>query len=93
VGRFPAHLAWIRSLPCTIAGCNGHAEAAHVRQASGGGMGLKPDDRFALPLCHRHHAYQHRVGHAAFDREYGIESRAIALQLAARGGVLLRKGT
>lgn len=59
----PAYLRMIRSLPC-IAHCGRiPSEAAHVRysDASVGkpitGIGIKPDDRWALPLCHKCHIH------------------------------------
>jgi hypothetical protein len=92
-GRHPAHLSWIRMLACAVPGCPGKSQAAHVRLNTGGGMGLKPDDRWCIPLCgpgvHAgHHAEQHRLGHAAFDAKYGIDSRALAERLAAESPYL-----
>lgn len=91
--RSPAHLAWIRSLPCAIAGCSGRAEAAHVRQASGGGMGLKPGDEWTVPLCGvLHHPEQHRLGHRRFDEKHAISLRGLAETLAARSPALAGAG-
>lgn len=82
--RCPEHLDWIRSLPCTIPGCRNPSEAAHVRQNTGGGMGLKPPDRFCVPLCGiSHHPEQHQLGHSAFDAKYSVCLRAEAERLAA----------
>lgn len=55
---------------------------------TGGGMGLKPDDRWTFPLCRVHHLEQHQVGHDAFDARYAIDSRARAEDLAARSPYL-----
>lgn len=62
----PAHLAFIRTLPCVK--CNtSPCEAAHLRSGgTGGGMGMKPSDKWTLPLCHDCHALQHRVGEVTF---------------------------
>ena len=83
--RNPEHLAWIRSLPCSIRGCTCRTgtQAAHVRMNTGGGMGMKPPDRWTAPLCHEHHHEQHQIGHAAFDAKYGIDLRALAAELAS----------
>jgi hypothetical protein len=81
--RNPAHLEWIRTLPCTIRLCTQPSVAAHVRVRSGGGMGLKPPDSFTVPLCDGHHKEQHRIGHAAFDALYAVDLRTEALRLAA----------
>lgn len=87
-GRYPAHLAWIRTLPCAVPDCEGKSQAAHVRLNTGGGMGLKPDDRWTIPCCMTHHAEQHHLGHLAFDAKYGIDSRALAERLAAKSPYL-----
>jgi hypothetical protein len=88
--RHPAHLSWIRSLPCAVRGCPRRSEAAHVRLNTGGGMGLKPDDCWTIPLCgpNGHHAEQHRIGHGAFDALYLIDSRKLAETLAAESPYL-----
>lgn len=67
----PDHLACIRRLPCTACGLEPCGEAAHVRMQSGAygkrsGMGVKPDDRFAVPLCHPCHMEQHREGELTY---------------------------
>lgn len=87
--RRPAHLAWVRSLPCAVQGCRGKSQAAHVRLNTGGGMGLKPDDRWTIPCCSIHHAEQHAIGHTAFDARHGIDSRALAERLAAQSPYLI----
>lgn len=86
--RCPRHLAWIRTLPCAIPGCRSKAQAAHVRMGTGGGMGMKPPDRWSIPLCCVHHYEQHRTGHKAFDAKYGIDLREIAESLARRSPYL-----
>ncbi len=76
--RWAAYLAFIRGLPCVICG-NPHTEAAHLRMASRlagkrqTGMGEKPDDRWALPLCSEHHREQHQGNELAFWLRYGID--------------------
>ena len=46
--------------------CDGTIVPAHIRHGFSGGMGLKPDDNLALPLCFKCHAHQHDVGELAF---------------------------
>jgi len=84
--RDRAYLAWIRRLPCIAGlvegGCDGPVQAAHLRMAGGGrrnpGLGAKPDDRFATPLCERHHLHdQHRGSEAAFWARLGISPHAL----------------
>lgn len=81
-GRNPDHLSWIRTLSCTVPGCTDPSVAAHVRQGTGGGMGLKPPDEWSVPLCHAHHSEQHAIGHLAFDLRHNLCLRAEAERLA-----------
>jgi hypothetical protein len=50
--------------------CEGKIEAAHVDYAGDKGMGTKVSDRFAVPLCAFHHAWQHRQGWKTFERTW-----------------------
>lgn len=83
--RVPAHLQWIRGHECSVHNteCKGDIEAAHVRTGTGGGMGMKPHDRFTLPLCNGHHGEQHQIGEAPFGRKYRINMKDIAAKLWA----------
>ena len=71
-----AYLAHVRRQPCMLAGiagetCEGHIDAAHLRYGNvkygrrNPGMGRKPDDRWTLPLCRKHHTEQHAAGNEA----------------------------
>ena len=60
------HLEWIRTLPCLIckAGYYSHSkevQAHHLMKPYDGfrGMGLKANDRNAVPLCMHHHSMLH----------------------------------
>jgi hypothetical protein len=64
--ELPRHLDYIRSLPCVLCSAPPPSEAAHLRMGLGGGTGVKPHDYWTLPLCHAHHAHQHRVGEHVF---------------------------
>jgi putative HNHc nuclease len=67
--RDPKYLAAIRRLPCLV--CRAApCDAAHVRIGSHTGMGQKPSDRRAVPLCHRHHRQQHSIGERSFWYEF-----------------------
>lgn len=86
--RDEAYLAAIRQLPCLKCGAVPCGEAAHVRMSSGAhgkksGMGIKPDDRYSLPLCHRDHMEQHRVGEAKFWFDLGINPVLLCVKLSA----------
>jgi hypothetical protein len=81
----PAHRAWVRRHHCSVPGCEElPIECAHVRQGTDGGMALKPSDRWAISLCSAHHAEQHRIGEAEFERRYGLDLVAIAGEFARR---------
>lgn len=97
-----AHLALIRQLPCLC--CGKPSEAAHVRMASAihgkqSGIGEKPSDMWALPLCHEHHMEQHREGENEFWARLKIDPIALCLKLKAAGsiekmrGLILNKST
>ena len=84
--RCPQHLKWIRGHECLVqsTNCGGQIEAAHVRGGTDGGMGVKPSDFWAVPLCRTHHAQQHRLGEQMFQAHHQIDMRAIAQALALR---------
>lgn len=75
--------AWIRTLPCTVAGflggpdgCRGRIDPAHLQTRGAGGY----DRNNEVPLCRRHHDEQE--GHTAeFEAKYGVNLREIAARL------------
>jgi hypothetical protein len=80
----PAHLAYVRTLPCTICAMPG-SDPAHIRTGSrkhgkrDTGMGEKPDDCWVLPLCRHHHMEQHSRGdELAWWASYGIPDPFVA---------------
>ena len=84
------YLAWLRKLPCTICRTVHAVEAAHIRFGLTG-IGRKPDDARAVPLC----AVCHRVGpasqHATGDEQawwarHGIDPLKLAEKLYAEYG-------
>ena len=75
------HLAFVRSLGCLACAREGRSEAAHIRSGTDGGTGLKPNDRFTVPLCgglDGCHADQHRRGELDFWSELGIDPLSVA---------------
>lgn len=73
--RSSKYLKWLRKLPCVVCQTiTKPTEAAHVRFGNDGGMGLKPSDYRAVPLCHDCHTYQHTVGEPSFWRDYQMQS-------------------
>lgn len=78
--RSPRHLAWLRTLPCSVPGCGCDViEAHHVRR--GAGVGLKPSDRNCAPLCVEHHAEGHVIGWRTFEIRHELNLAAIAARL------------
>lgn len=59
------YLAFLRTKPCCICGRENETEACHIRI---GFLALnkKPDDRFAVPMCGRHHRLQHSMSEQVF---------------------------
>jgi hypothetical protein len=55
---------------------------------TGGGMGMKPPDRWSVGLCVAHHREQHLIGHEAFDAKHGVDLRSLAEALARRSPYL-----
>ena len=94
----PAYLAQVRDLPCLYCGVEPCGEAAHLRLASAAhgkssGMGKKPADRWALPLCGEDHRIarhaQHNRSEAAFWAGLGIDAPQVATLLYAQAGDLV----
>lgn len=92
-GRAPTYLALVRQLPCLCCGVEPCGLAAHVRMQSGtfnkhGGTGLKPDDKWVVPLCDACHTRdadsQHRVGEVAFWQRVGLNPLLVARRLYAQ---------
>ena len=75
------HLAFVRQLPCVACGKAAPSEAAHVRTGADGGVGMKPGDRYAVPLCTACHAKQHWVGELGFWCALRIDPLSVALRL------------
>lgn len=85
IERAPDHLALIRQCPCLSCGAE-RCDAAHVRMSDGptkqNATGKKPPDSYTVPLCHKCHMEQHRVGEKAFWQKLDIDPLAIARKLA-----------
>src|SRR5467141_3661148 len=79
--RRAQHLAFVRQLPCVACGKGAPSEAAHVRTGTDGGTGMKPGDRYAVPLCTACLAKQHRIGELSFWSRLRIDPLNVALRL------------
>lgn len=94
--EFPAHLAFIRKLPCLITGRSIHVEAAHIRYANQPlgkrqtGIGEKPSDIWVVPLSAEKHRLdvdaQHNGNERDFWERHGIDPCVVALALWAHTG-------
>lgn len=84
--RDEGYLDWIRQQPCCICGDDVFVEAAHLRVGSinvgknGTGMGEKPSDKWALPLCGKHHREQHSMNEREFWASYQIDPFSLAIR-------------
>lgn len=89
----PAHLDYIRTLPCVCCMNCIETEAAHIRYSDAragkvnAGVGAKPHDRWTVPLCGKHHREQHAAGN---ERKWwegiGIDPIYLAMSLYSVSG-------
>lgn len=93
-----AYLAMVRHLPCLYCGVEPCGESAHVRFASAAfgkasGLQMKPEDKWALPLCRDDHLNarhaQHRRNEEAFWQALGINPLIVCQRLYAQRGDLV----
>ena len=74
------HLIWIKQRTCLLNNrdCDGLVEAHHLLKPFDGvrGMGMKANDRNAIPLCHKHHTLLHTKHgtEANLFKKYGLHS-------------------
>ena len=99
----PVYLNLIRQCPCLKCGMDPCGEAAHVRRQSAahgkrGGIGKKPADKWALPLCagchRRDKDAQHQIGEDLFWHILGIDPLFACERLyAARSTIIQIRAT
>lgn len=82
--RSPGHLKFVRGFACVACGSGENIHAHHVRLGTHSPMGSKPDDSFAVSLCHGCHHRLHTLGEATFQRSHGIDLLALAAEFAAK---------
>lgn len=79
------HRKFVRSHGCSVRDClDGPIEFAHIRTAANAGIALRPHDAFAVSLCSSHHREQHQIGHASFERKYGLDLKAMAAEFVRK---------
>jgi hypothetical protein len=85
------YLALIRRCPCLACDTDPAGEAAHLRLTAPGkpttGIGIKPADVWALPLCPVCHRRQHSMGELLFWRWLGLDPVAICKELWVADGI------
>jgi hypothetical protein len=47
-------------------------------------MQEKSSDKWALPLCNKHHREQHTMNEMAFWKQYGLDPFMLAISLRSR---------
>jgi hypothetical protein len=88
-GKSSTHLDNLRRLPCLLSG--GPAEVAHLRFADAAhnkpltGVGIKPEDRWAVPLSPLLHRLstesQHSMNEREFWKQFGVDPLKVAALL------------
>lgn len=97
--RDPGFLAYLRRQPCAVGplGCSGPTEAAHIRSHRPGepptGMGRKPDDCRATPLCRGHHRDGPDAQHDRNEMSWWIAHGFDPFVVAARHFAAYMKGS
>ncbi len=77
--EWPRHRKWLRTFHCVTPDCDGsQIEVSHLRSAANAGVGIKPHDAFAVPMCSECHRYYHNIGHKAFERINMVDLFAMA---------------
>lgn len=83
------YLRYLRRQPCCICGSDVDVEAAHLRVGSINGEkrdtggGERPSDKWALPLCGRHHKEQHTMNESEFWASYALDPFALCMHYQA----------
>ena len=93
--RITSHRQWVRGHVCAldksrVSSCYGPIECAHVEGSGTGGMGMKADDVFTIPLCRFHHFRRHTLGWQTFDRAHRLDALELARDLARRSPHIIR---
>jgi hypothetical protein len=87
-GDSPKHLAWIRTLPCAVCDVLG-VDPHHLKRGVDNmpkGMGRTHVDRWAIPLCRKHHNAVEPGSDEENLMKFGIDGRALANALWRESG-------
>jgi len=73
------HLEFVSKMPCCCCGMLGVQVHHLLRADPKRGMGRKADDKFAVPLCPRHHRELHSDGNEErFLRAHNVNGKQLA---------------
>lgn len=91
-GMSPAYLDDIRALPCVVCLEPPRSDPHHLKSGTGErGMGQRSTDKWAVPLCRRHHEEVEAAGtrnEITWFGNHGIDPHDLAMSLwMARGQV------
>lgn len=76
---YQTHRMFLRGHQCVVPECvEGPIEVSHIRNAANSGIGIKPRDDSATPMCRIHHMEYHSMGHETFQAKYKIDLYALA---------------
>jgi len=90
--RNKSHLAFIKSLPCLVHGCQRWVDPCHVGPH---GTSQKASDTQVVPLCHLHHRIDKFAldkGRRKFEAHYGIDLNAVIARLTEKPQLSIRNG-
>lgn len=69
--RNKKHLMELTELPCMFCSAEPCWEAHHIRKGTDGGMGKKPSDCWAIPVCVICHGLIHTKGEITYYAKHG----------------------
>lgn len=72
------HCTFLRKFACSACHSESGIEVSHIRIGTDGGLGRKPSDYYAIPLCKDYHTALHTDGEATFYRTAKIDAHALA---------------
>ena len=73
-----SHCTFLRKFACCVCDSITAIEVSHIRLGTDGGLGRKPSDFYAIPLCKECHSRLHQRGEATFYRENNIDALTLA---------------
>ena len=76
--RDPEYLRFVRSFPCLVCRQAWRIEAHHFGSK---GIGQKPSDFNAVPLCRKHHREAHQLGPVRFQEQHRLDIPSLVVQL------------